>query len=366
HRRRHELQSEDTALSAEEGGMSALEEEAHIREQRSLRLQATLRNLLAKGGLHCGDNFDEAVEVVRHAGEQRRRHDDAARGLAEAQRRATIIGSEPELRRRLDHLTDELHVRGGGPASAPAAPRMEPAELHRLELEAEHARQAAVAAGEQARDVRGRLAGVLDTLPDIADLEDERDACAAERDRALHQLEAIRRAIELLEQASRRTHRDLAPRLADSVTGRLATLTDQRYGAVNVDTDHFAVALLCRDRPDMVPLELASHGTRDQVSLLLRLALCEVLSSSGEAMPLLLDEPVLTSDPRRRELMLAFLRNLSATHQLVLTTADPSVITAVREQSGDDMALVRLNGAEPVIEAAGRAARPVRVLPATR
>ena len=364
HRRRHELQSEDTALSAEEGGMSALEEEAHIREQRSLRLQATLRNLLAKGGLHCGDNFDDAVEVVRHAGEQRRRHDEAARGLAEAQRRATIIGAEPELRRALDHLNVELRSRGGDPEAACIAPRMDAGELHRLELEAEHARQAATAAGEQARDVRARLAGVLDTLPDIADLEDERDACAAERDHALRRLEAIRHAIELLENASRRTHRDLAPRLAESVTGRLATLTDQRYAAVNVDTDHFAVALLCRDRPDMVPLELASHGTRDQVSLLLRLALCEVLSSSGEAMPLLLDEPVLTSDPRRRELMIAFLHNLSASHQVVLTTADPSVVTAVRDQAGDDATVVRLDGADAIVDATGRAAWPVPVLPA--
>ena len=364
-RRRHQLEAEDAALAAEEASISALEEEAQIREQRSARLQATLRELLAKGGLHCGENFDDAIEAVRRAGEERRRHDDAARGLAEAQRRATIIGSEPELRRALDHLSFELRARGGDPDAAHSAPRMDTAELHRLELEAEHARQAATAAGEQARDVRARLAGVLDTLPDIPDLEDERDACAAERDHALRRLEAIRRAIELLESASRRTHRDLAPRLADSVTRRLSTLTDQRYAAVNVDTDHFAVALLCRDRPDMVPLELASHGTRDQVSLLLRLALCEVLSSSGEAMPLLLDEPVLTSDPRRRELMIAFLHTLSASHQVVLTTADPTVVTAVRDQAGDDATVVSL-GTEALLDLTGRARPPVRVLPAPR
>ena len=70
---------------------------------------------------------------------------------------------------------------------------------------------------------------------------------------------------------------------------------------VNVDTDHFALGLLGRERPDMVPLDAVSHGTRDQVALLLRLALCEVLGGAGERAPLLLDEPLLTSDPARRD-----------------------------------------------------------------
>lgn len=364
HRRRVELEAEETTLKAEESGIRDLEAEAATRAERVHRLEATLRDLLGNAGAPTGVTADEAIAAVRHAAGERRRRDEAARGLAECQRRAAIIGAEPELRRQIEHWSVELRSRGGDADDAGSEPPMDPADLHRLELEAEHARQSAVASNEQARDVRARLAGVLESLPDLADLEDERDTCATERDAALRRLEAIRLAIELLEQASRRTHRDLAPRLAESVTGRLAALTDQRYAAVNVDTDHFSVALLGRDRPDMVALELVSHGTRDQVSLLLRLALCEVLSSSGEAMPLLLDEPVLTADPHRRELMLAFLHNLSATHQVVLTTADPSVVDSVRDLAGSGATIVRMHGAAVEIETAGRSSRPVRVVPA--
>jgi hypothetical protein len=364
HRRRVELEAEEAALKREESGVRDLEEEAATRAERVHRLEATLRDVLGKAGAHASAGVDEAIAAVRHAAEERRRRDEAARGIAECQRRAAIIGSEAELRRQIEHWSVELRSRGGDPDAARSEPPMDPADLHRLELEAEHARQSAAASNEQARDVRARLAGVLESLPDLADLEDERDTCAAERAAALRRLEAIRLAIELLEQASRRTHRDLAPRLAESVTGRLAALTDRRYAAVNVDTDHFSVALLGHDRPDMVALELVSHGTRDQVSLLLRLALCEVLSSSGEAMPLLLDEPVLTADPHRRELMLAFLHNLSATHQVVLTTADPSVVDSVRDQAGAGVTLVRMHGTAAEIEKAGRSARPVRVVPA--
>ena len=91
------------------------------------------------------------------------------------------------------------------------------------------------------------------------------------------------------------------------------------------------MSLLGRDRPDLVPLELVSHGTRDQVSLLLRLALAEVLSDAGEEVPLLLDEPLLSADPQRRATALRFLWNLSATNQVVLSTSDPTLVEALEE-----------------------------------
>jgi len=94
--------------------------------------------------------------------------------------------------------------------------------LQALDLEAERARRAATSAGEQARELRARLGGVLDTLPAIADLEDERDACETARDRGLRQLNALRCAAELIEAASRVTHRELAPRLAESLAAASA------------------------------------------------------------------------------------------------------------------------------------------------
>ena len=68
---------------------------------------------------------------------------------------------------------------------------------------------------------------------------------------SLAQLTALQQAVRLIEEAARGSHRDLAPHLAASVAGRLNLLTDARYVDVNVDTDHFAVALLNRERPEM-------------------------------------------------------------------------------------------------------------------
>jgi DNA repair protein SbcC/Rad50 len=184
---------------------------------------------------------------------------------------------------------------------------------------------------------------VLDTLPVIADLEDERDSCAAARERGLRQLRALRLASEMIESSARVTHRELAPRLAASLGNRLSLLTGARYTDVNVDTDHFALGLLGRTRPDMVPLDAVSHGTRDQVALLLRLALCEVLGGAGERAPLLLDEPLLTSDPARRDLFIEFLHDVSATHQVLISTADPAMIEAVSRVTVGDCAVIRLD-----------------------
>ncbi len=197
----------------------------------------------------------------------------------------------------------------------------------------------------------------------LADLEDERAACLAARDRGVRQLSALRAAAELIEDATKRIHRDLAPRLAASVAERLALLTEGRYTAVNVDTAHFEVSLLGRDRPDLVPLELVSHGTRDQVSLLLRLALAEVLSDAGEDVPLLLDEPLLSADPQRRATALRFLWNLSATNQVVLSTSDPTLVDALEDVTdGESPTVLTMPAAMATVETTGRAVKRVRVL----
>ena len=179
--------------------------------------------------------------------------------------------------------------------------------------------------------------------------------CLAARDRGLHQLAALHQAAELIAGATRSIHRDLAPRLANSVADRLALLTEGRYAAVNVDTAHFEVSLLGRERPDLVPLDLVSHGTRDQVSLLLRLALAEVLSGAGEEVPLLLDEPLLSADPQRRAAALLFLWNLSATNQVVLSTSDPGLVSALEEVcDGGAPAVLAMPDGMATVEATGR------------
>jgi uncharacterized protein YhaN len=294
------------------------------------------------------------VVAFRAACAGRRRHDVALRRLKELQRRGTLSGDVASLTRLGAELERRLASRGGDPADVAVTQPLAQPDLQDLENEAEHARQAAVAASTAATALRARLGEMRSNTPSLADLEDERASCIAARDRGLDQLAALRRAAELIEQATKSIHRDLAPRLAKSMADRLALLTEGRYSAVNVDPAHFDVSLLGRDRPELVPLELVSHGTRDQVSLLLRLALAEVLSG-GEPVPLLLDEPLLSADPQRRETALQFLWNLSASNQVVLSTSDPTLVTSLAQVcDGEQPAVVTMPAPAQTFETAGR------------
>ncbi|MHB8489893.1 MAG: ATP-binding protein [Candidatus Dormibacteria bacterium] len=355
-RRLEELVAEDAVLAADESACAQSSEDVDRSARAVANLEVRLRTILTSAGIGvtAGDPA-AAARAFHHGCDARRRHDAARRRLDDLQRSAHALGGDEAMLESLETgLADQLMRCGGDPGDALAASPPDAATLQALDLEAERARRAASSAGDQARELRARLGGVLDTLPAVADLEDERDACETARDRGLRQLKALRRAADLIEAASRVTHRELAPRLAESLGNRLSMLTGARYVEVNVDTDHFALGLLGRERPDMVPLEAVSHGTRDQVALLLRLALCEVLGGGGERTPLLLDEPLLTSDPMRRDLFIEFLHDLSATHQVLLSTADPAMVEAVSRVTAGDCSVVRLED-PPVLDVVGDA-----------
>jgi DNA repair exonuclease SbcCD ATPase subunit len=353
-RRRDELLAEDAVLAAEESACSQSSEDVERTGRAVANLEIRLRTILKSAGIRlpAGDPAD-TVAGFRHACESRRRHDAARRRVDELRRSVHGLGGDAATLENLEAaLADQLLQCGGDPGRALGAAPPDAAALQALDTEAERARRAATSASDQARELRARLGGVLDTLPVIADLEDERDACESARDRGMQQLKALRRAADLIEAASRVTHREIAPRLAESLGSRLSLLTDSRYVEVNVDTDHFALGLLGRERPDMVPLDAVSHGTRDQVALLLRLALCEVLGGGGERTPLLLDEPLLTSDPVRRDVFIEFLHDLSTTHQVLLSTADPAMVEAVARVTAGDCSVVRLED-PPVLDVIG-------------
>ncbi|MGA8416866.1 MAG: AAA family ATPase [Candidatus Dormiibacterota bacterium] len=354
-RRRDELLAEDAVLAAEESACAQSSEDVDRSRRAVVNLETRLRTIVKAAGIRMPEGDPgAAVTGIRQACDARRRHDAARRRLDDLQRSVRALGDAPTLESLETGLAEQLMQCGGDPSQALAASPPDAAALQTLDLEAERARRAATSAGEQARELRARLGGVLDTLPAVADLEDERDACETARDRGLRQLKALQRAAELIEAASRVTHRELAPRLAGSLGSRLSLLTGARYVEVNVDTDHFALGLLGRERPDMVPLDAVSHGTRDQVALLLRLALCEVLGGGGERTPLLLDEPLLTSDPLRRDTFIEFLHDLSATHQVLLSTADPAMVEAVTRVTAGDCSVVRLAD-PPVLDVIGDA-----------
>jgi DNA repair exonuclease SbcCD ATPase subunit len=324
--RRRELEVEDARLADRETQYAELGQEAGRGRASARAVEARIRAATTAAGLDAGLPPLEAVTAFRDACGHRHEHDRLVAGLAEARRRQRLGGSDIEtLTHQRVELVADLRRRGGDPEEAVGDVPTDAAGLARLEREAMAAQERAAGAASAIQSLGARIEGLTGSLPSLADLEDERLTVTAARDRALHQQEALQRAIVMIETAGRDVHGRLAPRLAASVSERLALLTGDHYSEANVDMDHFAIALASADRDQLVSLDLVSHGTRDQVALLLRLALCEVLGDAGESMPLLLDEPLASADPRRGRGLLEFLAQLSATNQVVVTTSDPGI-----------------------------------------
>jgi DNA repair exonuclease SbcCD ATPase subunit len=361
--RRIQLEEEDARLADRLEDLRGLAEEAERCAAARADFAAEMRTLCDIPGLAVHDDPALQVAAFRQAASTRRQLDAARERLAEVNRRLSALGpaDDAALARQAARLADELIRRGGDPGAVNAQLSLDPGHLHSLETAADHTRREAGAASTAATAMRERLAGVRDGLPSMADLEDERAACVAVRDRCLRQLKALRCAAVAIEEAARRVHRDAAPRLAAAIAGNLALITEGRYQEVHVNPERFDVTLRSPDRLELVPVELLSHGTRDQVGLLLRLALSEVLGQGGEPVPLLLDDPLQSSDPLRRAGLLDFLQRLSETTQVVLATSDPTIAETV-VRSGVTSTVLDLGRRTAPSRAPARAEAPVRAL----
>jgi len=346
--RRAQLDAEMQELNARRADLDRLHLAATAAASEREQIESALRLHLGRCGISESLPTELAIAAFRDLCRRHRAHTAARAELEAAAKRLAQLGDGATLIRRRQDFAVELRARGGDPDQMSIA--LGVAALEALEREREHARRDHAAAGAEARELRGRLAVLIENAPPLADLEDELTTCYGDRDKAEAQLRALNMAAENIEHTTASVHRALAPRLAESVAQRIGRLTNGRYQTVEIDAETFAVSLLGDERPEYVPLGLVSHGTRDQISLLLRVALAETLGS-GEPIPLLLDEPLITSDEQRRHRALAFLAELSAEQQVIVTANDLQTVEMLHELT-PELHVVEL-GVAPSLTALG-------------
>jgi uncharacterized protein YhaN len=74
-----------------------------------------------------------------------------------------------------------------------------------------------------------------------------------------------------------------------------------------------------------------SHGTTEQLFLLLRLALAEHLATTGESAPVVLDDVTVQSDTQRTIAILDLLLDISRVRQVVLFSQEDEVVRWAEE-----------------------------------
>jgi hypothetical protein len=309
-----------------------LEGDEHAEELLSKRLtaaeklqEASLAELQRFDLSNASDEADPArlAQVIESIDSVNRDY-ERTQGRLEALLRTLGIDSDgtpiEELDARLSGTSSQLEAASAVVAatSMDTGGAAQTADIESLEIHRDKLRQLkAQAEGEAHRD--------RDALAFVAEAQEELEAAESEV-RTLESLsDVIERATAFIERAQDEVHRDIAPMLKSGVERWLPLVTANRYREVAVDPETLAVKV--RDQAGAWrDADQLSHGTCEQVYLLLRIAMIEHFTrGSNESCPLILDGVTSEADSDRKREILEMLCVLARERQIVLFTHEHPV-----------------------------------------
>jgi DNA repair exonuclease SbcCD ATPase subunit len=173
-------------------------------------------------------------------------------------------------------------------------------------------------------NLQGQRQQLQESLPEVAEAEERYAAAEAELARVQRLDSVLAAAQRFMGDAQERVHRDIAPVLAEAIRGRIEPITNGRYSDVLVDPASLEVRVRDSDG-EWREAALLSHGTAEQVYLLLRVALAEHLTRPGETCPLILDDVTAHCDDERTRAVLDTLYAISRERQVILFSQEPQV-----------------------------------------
>lgn len=204
-------------------------------------------------------------------------------------------------------------------------------------------------AEELGRDVaaaRRELEVRAEQILSVPEVEEQLAAAEETLARVESLAEVLETTKKFLTAAQERVHRDIAPVLAAKVRDRLARVTDGRYVEVSIDPETLKVQV--RDAGGRWRnAEFLSHGTTEQIYLLLRVAMAQILTEPGTHCPLLIDDSTVQSDPKRTRAILDVLRDVSIEHQVIVFSQEDDVTTWAQRNLGTRDRLHLLSVSDP-------------------
>jgi hypothetical protein len=274
-----------------------------------------VRELATGLGLGAPSSADEAAEELR--GWRRVQEEERE---AQAHRR--------ELAARIDQLLDgrELAEWQAELArlmeSAGPEPELKHADVGQFRADAARRHEAVVGRAGQLEGLQQQLSQALGSVAGA--VEQEGDAA-----RALAQVETLAACVDAamaeLNLAKDRAHASIAPALEARMRPWLARITNGRYLDVAVEPSNLSMKVT-EASGAVRQAELLSHGTTEQLFLLLRVTLSQVLSASTETAPLILDEVTNQSDSGRKVAIMELLHEFSTARQVVLFTQEQEIV----------------------------------------
>lgn len=152
---------------------------------------------------------------------------------------------------------------------------------------------------------------------------------------------ALKLALETLEEAGLEIRRDFAPLVNRKMSAVAAQITSGKYENLKVDNELLLKAL-APETGDVVPVSALSGGTIDQMYLAMRIALGDVISSTAERMPLVLDEVFSQYDDVRTRETIRYLKALAQERQILFFTCKAREVEMFEEICGEKVNLITL------------------------
>ncbi len=135
-------------------------------------------------------------------------------------------------------------------------------------------------------------------------------------------------AVRLLNRARERFESERQPDVVRTAGRVFSAMTAGRYTDVRVPLDGSGVTVLSASGRLKTSDQL-SRGTAEQLYLALRVGLIGSLGTTGEALPVLMDDVVVNFDPERREGAVLAIGELAAMRQVLFFTCHPETAAAL-------------------------------------
>lgn len=197
-------------------------------------------------------------------------------------------------------------------------------------------RQDRSARREALADKRARLDEYGRKVPIVAEAEEEVSEAEEELERVRGLDWTLATTREFLTQAQDKIHRTLAPLLRDALKPWLNAITGGRYTDVTVDVESLMVQVSGTEG-NWRNVALLSHGTAEQIYLLLRVTMARLLTRAGEVCPLLFDDVTVHCDTARQNEILNILHTVSREQQVILFSQEPETLAWAREHLSNEM-----------------------------
>ena len=316
------IEAQITALLDEAETLRRLIDEYDGERSRLQRLEDALRNDL-HGWTKQAGTLEELLAAFEQGCNRRGLYEEAERGITANNRARDLIlkgrsRSELEedvrLREREVQLLEERHAGLRGARTDDSLETLHQSyrdldgRVGQLEVEIER--------------LRTMIETKLADLRPRADVEEEIERLEGEITALEWFGNELEIAIEVIDQAMTEAHRDFAPSVGRFLSEGFSRITGGRYRDVLLDPTTLKLTTEVPETGNYGDIELLSRGTRAAAYLLLRAGLAQHMSSLGEPVPLILDDPLVDLDDVRLESFLEELLRLSDEIQILLFTKD--------------------------------------------